>query len=720
MTAIKRFFNFPLMRRFIQKKLQHTSIQGRITRVIFISCLLTLLLCSLFATILIITQHSLLKKNGEEIGEFASSASSDVILKQSVTQTGEYIHASVKTLDDYLRNLQDQVVTVRDYIEYMYDYPNRSQSIRVPLYSDVVPGLHSIHYYLSHGVSMDSDKRKELGFLAYTEYMTNSIRKRYPEILTFHIYTASGLGIDTDIFAQYKQRIVDNKTVLDQSPWYKLAKENGKVSITDPYRIDFNPRQTHCITIAAPFYHSNGKLLGVIGADISLGALSRIISSIPGNNVDFVMLQGEERLIAHSLVGQLELTDEFDSYFAEVKEMQNGVVQKLIPNYRGDMAKEKEAYLIWEKLTYTDWKLVGFAPVAGIVSPAEKIKQYISAFTYGFLSRANIFSNIFLVVNIFFSCLIIAVCIYFARKTSKRISKPIVILTEDAIKIGQGDLDYTIKLETGDEIETLAYTINKMVADIKHITAEKERIGAELDVAKQIQNSMLPNIFPPYPDRTEFDLFGCMRPAKEVGGDFYDFYLIDEHKLAITIADVSGKGVPAALFMVITKTLLMSVAPTGKTPSETFAIVNDLLCENNDAGMFVTTFLGVLDLQTYVFTYVNAGQNPPLLRKNNGTIERLAGKRGMVLGAISGSKYAQTEITLDRDDMLYFYTDGVTEAMNGNNDLFTENRLLDVINKHHSKDLKACVTSLISEIDAFAEGVEQADDITVLVLHVNA
>ncbi|MDR0951860.1 MAG: SpoIIE family protein phosphatase [Oscillospiraceae bacterium] len=254
------------------------------------------------------------------------------------------------------------------------------------------------------------------------------------------------------------------------------------------------------------------------------------------------------------------------------------------------------------------------------------------------------------------------------------------------------------------------------ISDFTKVTADKERIATELNVATQIQTSMLPSIFPPFPDRSEFDVYASMLPAKEVGGDFYDFFLIDNNTLAIVMADVSGKGVPAALFMVIAKTLIKNNAQYEKTPQEVFEIVNNLLCENNEAGMFVTCFMGFLDLTTGDFTFVNAGHNPPLLRRSGEKFEFLEVRRGFVLAGMENMFYRESKLTLSPGDELFMYTDGVTEATNRSDELFSDPRLLEVANKYAGSELKEFTVSVKREIDAFADGAEQADDITMLIL----
>lgn len=239
----------------------------------------------------------------------------------------------------------------------------------------------------------------------------------------------------------------------------------------------------------------------------------------------------------------------------------------------------------------------------------------------------------------------------------------------------------------------------------------------ELNIASKIQQDMLPCIFPAYPDHNEFDIYASMQPAKEVGGDFYDFFLIDDRTLAVVIADVSDKGVPAALFMVIAKTLIKNSALSNKSPKEVFETVNNMLCENNEACMFVTAFLGYLDLPSGRFTYTNAGHNLPLLRSGSERrFDWLNAIPGFVLAGMGGMSYNQHEITLQPGDELFLYTDGVTEALNSKNKMFSEHRLLETANQYLDLPLKEFIVSIKQEIDKFTNGVKQSDDITMLAL----
>ncbi len=260
--------------------------------------------------------------------------------------------------------------------------------------------------------------------------------------------------------------------------------------------------------------------------------------------------------------------------------------------------------------------------------------------------------------------------------------------------------------------------LDSYVENLQKITAEKERINAELTLASSIQAHMLPCIFPPFPDHDEFDIYATMTPAKEVGGDFYDFFMVDDTHLAVVMADVSGKGVPAALFMVIAKTLIKNYAQMGLPPSEVFTTVNALLCEGNDAGLFVTAWLGVLDLVNGKLTYVNAGHNPPLLMHQGNSFEYLKCHPGFVLAGLETVKYRQKEIELQPKDRLFLYTDGITEATDIKNQLYGEERLQSYLNQHRQDSLYDTLYGLEGDIDAFVGEAEQFDDMTMLILEV--
>ena len=277
------------------------------------------------------------------------------------------------------------------------------------------------------------------------------------------------------------------------------------------------------------------------------------------------------------------------------------------------------------------------------------------------------------------------------------------------------------KIRTRDEISLLASSIDRMeeriiryVEDLTKATAEKERISTELSLAARIQADMLPGVFPPFPDRSEFDIYAAMDPAKEVGGDFYDFFLVDDDHLCIVMADVSGKGVPAALFMMSSKIILANNAMSGKSPAQILTDTNAAVCANNREDMFVTVWLGILELSTGRLTAANAGHEYPVLMKPDGEFELYRDKHGFVLGGISGMSYKEYEIRLSPGSKLFLYTDGVPEATDKAQEQFGIDRMIGALNEHSSAAPGEILKNVRRSVNEFVKDAEQFDDLTML------
>lgn len=331
-----------------------------------------------------------------------------------------------------------------------------------------------------------------------------------------------------------------------------------------------------------------------------------------------------------------------------------------------------------------------------------------------FLKRTSVATLIFLII-------MFAIGRYYLNS---KLLNPLSELTQGVKEISSGNLNKKLEIKTGDELQTLAENFNTMTDELKlqmatltKVTAEKERIATELEVATQIQSSMLPKNFSV---DNRVDLFANMTPAKEVGGDLYDFYKLDENHLFVTIADVSGKGVPAALFMVAAITNLRNFTASLKSPDDLKTAIektNDRLCTNNDGGLFVTAFSGVLDLTTGIFRYVNAGHNPPLIRRNGKNFEELPMELNFVLGGWEDWNYIQQEIQLKPGDTIFMYTDGVTEAANSTGQLYSLERLKNFLNGME-KNISAAkiLTEIAKSLENFSVNAEQSDDITMLAI----
>ena len=314
--------------------------------------------------------------------------------------------------------------------------------------------------------------------------------------------------------------------------------------------------------------------------------------------------------------------------------------------------------------------------------------------------------------------------VFFLRQ---KLLKPVVRITEEASRFAAENVMAEQKLRqtirSRDEIGMLAESIDTMeerihhyVEDLKVITAERERISTELSLAARIQNNMLPTIFPAFPDRTEFDIYASMTPAKEVGGDFYDFFMVDRDHLCILIADVSGKGIPAALFMMASKIILKNNAMMRKSPATILEHTNYAICSSNEEEMFITVWLGILEISTGKLTAANAGHEYPALKTGDGKFELYKDKHGFVVGGLPGMKYKEYEIQMENGSTIFVYTDGLSEASDEAEQMFGTDRIFTALNNDPEASPKELLTNMSASVAAFVKDAEQFDDLTMLAL----
>lgn len=332
------------------------------------------------------------------------------------------------------------------------------------------------------------------------------------------------------------------------------------------------------------------------------------------------------------------------------------------------------------------------------------------------VSEAQFSRNVAVYILAFMETLVFAALfaqVYFLIK--KLVVENIQKVNDSLAQITGGNLNVTVNVRSNEEFASLSDDINSTVDTLKHYIDEAAaRIDRELEFARKIQHAALPSVFPPYPMRKDFSIYATMDTAKEVGGDFYDFYLLGEDKLAFLIADVSGKGIPAAMFMMTAKTLIKGLAETGLEVHEIFTQANAKLCQGNEAEMFVTAWMGILDLKTGLLQYANAGHNPPALRERNGTYHFLKCRPNLVLAGMEGIRYRKNELLLHPGDQLFLYTDGVTESQNTAQALWGDDRLLQSLNENAALSVEALCKKVKSDVDRFAGEADQFDDITML------
>ena len=584
-------------------------------------------------------------------------------------------------------------------------------------------------------MGIDEEERKEI-LKNYPVLSKNTIPlELYKEIRTFSnleivckaLYRSNSsissiyFGTENGLFYKYSSDTSYERYNHRLRPWYTDALKSN--SDSPVWQSTYLSKSTGkwCITCSKVVKTSGGKVLGVCAADMYLDDISEYVthSSIGKTGYNFVV-DAEGNIVIHP---------EYSSFASDmgIKESYSKLIQKMLTEKIGVSTAEingKKYYASYSPLPTNNWRLATLIEEDEALKPVNTLHRLteISA------NRSDIaLSKDFLNVIFQFAVMIIIllVLIYFiCTKLSSSISKPIVKLSKEAKNIGNGNFSLNISTQSTDEIGELAVSFSTMARNLKlytenlaRTTAEKEKIHSELMIAKKIQTSMLPYIFPAFPDREDLDIYALMDPAREIGGDFYDFFFVDKYHLALVIADVYGKGISAALFMVIAKILINNQLQNGDSPSQVLKIVNERLCENNEAGMFVTCFVGVMNINTGKLIYSNAGHNPPLLyKKLENVCIPITKPHGFVLGGMKDVKYTQNEIYLYPGDILFLYTDGVTEAENTDGKLFSQVKLEEMILSSASMNLEIrdLVTDLRSKIKEFAGKAERSDDITML------
>ena len=626
-----------------------------------------------------------------------------------------------------LGNFAINVTNLAAYITELYKNPAMYVSHDIPVPIKENAGKLALQRTLADKSIRLEDIEKERYLLGNVEQVWEPMMLAYGGAVTV-IY----FGTETGLMAAYDDRSdlgADNGNEIfydySKSAWYKKAKETGRACFTDLYMDNY--QRGLMITCAAPFYDADNNFAGVVGMDILISDLYKAIIELDlGEGAYAFLVDGNGNII----------NNDRTSDKTEPLNQENGispfVVSEILSGKTGvSLAKGENRYdytstestnflggnigvirdniyFAYAPIESTSWKFCVRIPESVILAPVRSVQRNV----------------IFTIVLFFVAFLIICVIVTIAsRNFSKKLTNPIVALGQDVKEISSGNFDYRAKIHDNDEIGDLAKSFNYMalslkdyIRDLAVVTAEKERIGAELNIATQIQADMLPRIFPPYPNRNEFDIYATMTPAKEVGGDFYDFFLIDDNHLGIVIADVSGKGVPAALFMVISKTLIKNRAMMGGTPAEILHDVNNQLCEGNEAELFVTVWLGILDLTTGKITAANAGHEYPAVRRAGASFELVKGKHSPAVATMEGMKFRESEFTLNHGDVLYIYTDGVAEATNADEELYGTDRMIKALNKTADANVNEILLNMKRDVDEFTGDAPQFDDITMLCL----
>ena len=486
--------------------------------------------------------------------------------------------------------------------------------------------------------------------------------------------------------------------------WYQIPKLLNKPYWSEPY-YDDGGGEKMMTTFSMPLYDSEGNFYAIITADLSLEWLTELVGKIQAFDRAYnLMISRNASYIVHPDHNLILNETIFSSTYGDDDESLTKLQDDIVNGRAGEVLRTKEDgkfFVFYSPVETTQWTVA-------IVCPLSEL--YL---------EAKLLRNMLIILGVIALILMIILC----HKGIRKVVSPVEKFADVAKQIANGDFTAELpQIRSNDELkqlhdsfEYLQHSLVKYIDELKLTTANKERIESELRIARSIQMGMIPKIFPPFPERDDLSLFAKLVPAKEVGGDLYDFFIEDE-KLYFIIGDVSGKGIPASLVMAVTCRLFRSVASHFSRPEEIITSLNDSLADGNESNMFCTAFLGILDLKTGLLQYCNAGHNAPLTIDAQGHVALMDVKPNLPLGIFGGFPYEGEEIMFDKQTMLYMFTDGVNEAENPNKELFGDNRLIELLRSNASSEPHALIDETFAQVKLHANGAEQSDDITVMCL----
>ena len=628
--------------------------------------------------------------------------------------------------DNLFAEARGNVLSLQEYAAYIYSHRDEFPDKTVNPPNKLKNGIPSIQ--LEHEAGIDPADDPDLGLAANMGEMMLAMYSHSEVLNSCFIATVYGdiIYVDNRSGAYVHEDGTIDTFETRQRPWYKGAVETGKLYFTG-IELDASTNIPGLVC-AAPVY-VNDKLVAVVGADIFLTQISDYVAQSTKNG-GFICIINEngEIIFSPHTEGTFKVTTSDQA--EDLRNSENKELAAFVTKALGDKTEMEtvnvdgtDYYLCGAPIGAVGWTAVTAMEKSLADKPTETMLSDYEHITAASRTRFNNGTMKQQRTLLIWTLILLVLASASALAVAGRIVKPIERMTKRMEEINGSDLAFEMEesYKTNDEIEVLAQsfaTLSKRtleyITQITHITAEKERIGAELELATRIQADMLPNIFPAFPERPEFDIYASMTPAKEVGGDFYDFFLLDDNHLCMVIADVSGKGVPAALFMMMSKILVSNYALMDASPAKVLEMVNAQVCKNNEEEMFVTVWLGMLEISTGKVTAANAGHEYPILRKANGDFELLKDKHGFVVGGMDGVRYKEYSFTLEKGGTLFLYTDGVAEATNGSNELFGTDRMLEALNQQPDASPKILLKNMKQAVDTFVGDAPQFDDLTML------
>ncbi len=711
------------------------SLRRRVLRLTFLgSAIIFFAVSAIFGGILYVMQDIVIDE-GAKLGQSAADYAEDFLKEKAKERIMEVVASQSRYVESVMGETREDVM-------YLADCAGRlSESSRPPALSlpdsrkDVIKeGEAYIHYgRLLRERGIDDDTAAQVSLMSHAVDFLVPVADVYKEDdASIYIAPKEGYLIcvdttrDSDVVEMTEEFLTEYEPT--ERPWYQLAlKEgrSGKPVFTDVYR---GANGLPSATCTMPYY-KDGAFAGVVGIGCTLEWIAEMVESatIGETGFSFVLDKSGNIIFSGKKENAPDLKNEHgDGLNAAMREMVEGKSGIRLVSISGD-----DYFIAFSPMRSVGWSFATLISSNEIIEPARMLRENL-------LRQVDDFDDVMVralaltLLGLAFLLLLILLALSpMGAKMARRFTDPLYALEGGVREIAEGNLDYRLDVKTGNELEILSDDVNLMAAKLKEymehlaaVTSERERIKTELALAASIQAGMLPSVRPDFFGKGSYSLAASMQTAKEVGGDFYDFYMLPGNRLAVTIADVSGKGIGASLFMVVSKTVLketmLSAAARagGGEPDYAAAMeaANRRLCEGNEEDMFVTVFFGVLDLASGDFAYVNGGHNPPLIGRGGGFEYLRMKKKSAMLGVIEFEKYHEHHAKLSAGDMIFLYTDGVTEAMDERGEEYTEERLRERLIACRDMDVDGLLAAVREDVAAHAGGAAQSDDITMMAL----
>lgn len=706
---------------------------GGIQSKVFNLILLTVLLLSAACLAVSIDHANMLEELAAESGarqQAAIQKTTDAVMGTVIDQAlSRSTELKAYIADELFRGLETRVRMMGDYAERLFSdpqaYPGRpyaapdaGQNGQVVTQLMLAEGVDAGIQALSDRIALAANMDDLMAALFEASAVTNSCFIALPE----------GAFLVTDDRSAAKLNTSGEPLSYDPRtrPWYRQAVESGGLIFTD---VEVDAFTGDAGVVCAMPVYVRGELAAVVGSDLFLTTMQTAVQSSDENGGYLCVInqnghvvfsprtEGVFQVLPASSAADLRQSDNAGLAALAADAMQGKTDTRLIT------LEGEEYYAVGAPMHTLGWALISVCrrdvahlPTQMLMTGFGQIQQETAASYQEKTARTKAAAIALLIA-------VSLLMLFCALALSKRIVRPLNTITKRISEMTGGEMEFTMEdaYRTGDEVEELAQSfaaVSHRAAEyldaVRRVTAEKERIGTELSLATKIQAAMLPHTFPAFPDRPDFDIYASMDPAREVGGDFYDYFLIDDDHLCMVIADVSGKGVPAALFMMASRIILQSAAMLGLSPAAILTKANETICSGNEAQMFVTVWLGILELSTGRLTCANAGHEYPVLKRPGGEYTLYKDRHGFVVGGMEGTRYREYELGLEPGSRLFVYTDGLTEATNADDELFGAGRMIAALNERPDAAPQEVLRNMRAAVDGFVQEAEQFDDLTML------